>query len=87
MLSAAIVAVFTLLTITGSLWQICPQDPVDLIGDVAKMGIYKPEAFKMADVVNAADLRKTLLLKMAGKGNPKREKLVFRTMPPGGGNR
>ena len=34
--------------------QDMPQDPVDMIGDLAKMGIYKPEAFKMADAVNAA---------------------------------
>ncbi|MEO1672841.1 MAG: CmpA/NrtA family ABC transporter substrate-binding protein [Cyanobacteria bacterium J06631_2] len=65
--------------------QDMPQDPVDMIGDLAKMGIYKPEAFKMADAVNAADLRKALLLKMAGKGNPKRERLVLELCKQAGG--
>ena len=62
-----------------------PQDPVDMIGDLAKMGIYKPNTFKMADAVNAADLRKTLLLKVAGKGDPKREKLVLELCKQAGG--
>ena len=65
--------------------QDMPQDPVDMIGDLAKMGIYKPEAFKLADAVNAADLRKALLLKMAGKGSPKREKLVLELCKQAGG--
>ena len=65
--------------------QDMPQDPVDMISDLAKMGIYKPEVFKMADAVNAADLRKTLLLKMAGKGNPKRERLVLELCKQAGG--
>ena len=62
-----------------------PTDPVDMIGDLAKMGIYKSGAFKMADAVNAADLRKTLLLKVAGKGDPKREKLVLELCKQAGG--
>ena len=62
-----------------------PKDPVDMIGDLAKMGIYKPNTFKMADAVNAADLRKTLLLKVAGKGDPKREKLVLELCKQAGG--
>ncbi|HEY9770053.1 MAG TPA: ABC transporter substrate-binding protein [Coleofasciculaceae cyanobacterium] len=65
--------------------QDMPQDPVDMISDLAKMGIYKPEAFKMANAVNAADLRKTLLLKMAGKGDPKRERLVLELCKQAGG--
>ena len=62
-----------------------PKDPVDMIGDLAKMGIYKPDTFKMADAVNAADLRKTLLLKVAGKGDPKRERLVLELCKQAGG--
>ena len=62
-----------------------PQDPVDMIGDLAKMGIYKPAAFKIADGVNAADLRKTLLLKIAGKGDPQRERLVLELCKQAGG--
>lgn len=62
-----------------------PQDPVEMIDDLIKMGIYKPNTFKMADAVNSADLRKTLLLKVAGKGNPKREKLVLELCKQAGG--
>jgi nitrate/nitrite transport system substrate-binding protein len=62
-----------------------PKDPVEMIGDLAKMGIYKSNTFKMADAVNAADLRKTLLLKVAGKGDPKREKLVLELCKQAGG--
>ena len=62
-----------------------PQDPVEMIDDLIKMGIYKPDTFKMADAVNSADLRKTLLLKVAGKGNPKREKLVLELCKQAGG--
>ena len=65
--------------------QDMPEDPVDTIDDLVKMGLYKPEAFKMADVVNATDLRKTLLLKMAGKGDPKRERLVLELCKQAGG--
>ena len=61
-----------------------PKDPVDTIGDLAKMGIYKSSAFKMADALNAADLRKTLLLKIAGR-DPKREKLVLELCKQAGG--
>ena len=62
-----------------------PQDPVEMISDLAKMGVYKPNAFKMADAVNAADLRKALLLKMAGKGDRQREKLVLELCKQAGG--
>lgn len=62
-----------------------PKDPVEMIDDLIKMGVYKPDTFKMADAVNAADLRKTLLLKIAGKGDPKREKLVLELCKQAGG--
>lgn len=62
-----------------------PKDPVEMIGDLAKMGIYKSDTFKIADAVNAAELRKTLLLKVAGKGSPKREKLVLELCKQAGG--
>lgn len=62
-----------------------PKEPVEMIDDLVKMGVYKPDTFKMADAVNAADLRKTLLLKIAGKGDPKREKLVLELCKQAGG--
>ncbi len=62
-----------------------PQDPVEMIDDLIKMGVYKPDVFKAADMVNAADLRKNLLLKVAGKGDPKRERLVLELARQAGG--
>ena len=62
-----------------------PQDPVDMIGDLVKMGIYKPDTLKIADAVNAADLRKTLFLKVAGRGDSKRERLVGELAKQAGG--
>ncbi|WP_036482044.1 ABC transporter substrate-binding protein [Myxosarcina sp. GI1] len=62
-----------------------PQDPVEMIDDLIKMGVYKPDVFKAADAVNAADLRKNLLLKVAGKGDPKRERLVLELARQAGG--
>ena len=62
-----------------------PKDPVEMIDDLIKMGVYKPDTFKVADAVNAADLRKELLLKVAGKGNPKRERLVLELAKQAGG--
>ena len=29
--------------------QTMPEDPIDMIDDLAKMGIYKEESFKIAD--------------------------------------
>jgi len=65
--------------------QTMPQDPVDMIGDLVQMGLYKREAFQAADKVNAHELRKTLFLKMAGKGDEKRERLVLALAKQAGG--
>ncbi len=74
--------------LTMSHWeflQTMPQDPVDMIGDVVKMGLYKDEQLRAADTVNAYELRKTLLLKTAGRGDPKRERLVLALAQQAGG--
>ena len=75
--------------ITAEHWKFMvedmPQDPVDMLEDLTKMGIYKPETFKTANAVNVADLRKELLLKVAGKGDPKRERLVLELARQAGG--
>lgn len=52
-----------------------PSDPVDLIDDLVKMGLYKPSAFKAADAMAQSELRTALFLKMAGRGDANREKL------------
>ncbi|MEM8714482.1 MAG: twin-arginine translocation signal domain-containing protein, partial [Cyanobacteria bacterium P01_G01_bin.4] len=54
-----------------------PADPVDMVDDLAKMGVYKPEAFNVADAISQAEVRKQLFLAMASKGDPKREKLIL----------
>ena len=65
--------------------QSMPQDPVDMVDDLMKMGLYKDQQLKAADKVNAHELRRTLLLKAAGKGDPKREKLVLALAQQAGG--
>ena len=57
--------------------QTMPQDPIDMIDDLVKMGLYKSDQFAVADRVNQVELRQALFLKMAGKGSPKREKKNF----------
>ena len=74
--------------LTQSHWeflQTMPQDPVDMVGDLAKMGLYKDQQLRAADSVNAYELRKTLLLKAAGRGDPKRERLVLALAEQAGG--
>ena len=54
-------------------WQFMesmPSDPLDMISDLTKMGVYKPQTFDIADALSSAELRKELFLKMAGKGSP-----------------
>lgn len=57
--------------------QSMPADPVDMVDDLAKMGVYKSEAFNVADAISQAEVRKQLFLAMASKGDPKREKLIL----------
>ncbi|ESA32536.1 taurine abc transporter substrate-binding protein [Leptolyngbya sp. Heron Island J] len=74
--------------LTQSHWeflQTMPQDPVEMVDDLMKMGLYKDQQLRAADNVNAYELRKTLLLKAAGKGDPKREKLVLALARQAGG--
>ncbi len=65
--------------------QTMPQDPVDMIDDLSKMGLYKPEAFVAADRLNSYEIRKALFLKMASKGNPDREKVILELARQAGG--
>ncbi|MGY6530145.1 MAG: CmpA/NrtA family ABC transporter substrate-binding protein [Cyanobacterium sp.] len=65
--------------------QSMPSDPLDMISDLTKMGVYKPQTFEIADALSSAELRKELFLKMAGKGSPKREKLILELAKQAGG--
>ena len=62
-----------------------PTDPLDMVGDLIKMGLYKDQQLTVADKLNTYELRKALLLKSAGKGDPKREKLVLALAKQAGG--
>lgn len=62
-----------------------PQDPVDLMDDMVKMGLFKENQFRAADSVNAYELRKALFLKRVGRGDPKRERLILALCQQAGG--
>ncbi len=53
-----------------------PSDPVDMVDDLIKMGLYKADSFGLADTISQTELRKQLFLKAVSKGDPKRESLV-----------
>ena len=65
--------------------QTMPKDPVDMVDDLVKMGIYKDNQLKVADSINAYELRKTLFLKSVGRGDPNREKLILALCQQAGG--
>ena len=62
-----------------------PEDPVELVDDFVKMGLYKENQLRAADGVNTYELRKALFLKRAGRGDPKREKLIADLCEQAGG--
>ncbi|OKH17017.1 ABC transporter substrate-binding protein [[Limnothrix rosea] IAM M-220] len=62
-----------------------PQDPVELVDDFVKMGLYQENQLQAADGVNAYELRKALFLKRVGRGSPKREKLILDLCQQAGG--
>lgn len=65
--------------------QTMPKDPVDMVDDLVKMGLYKENQLRAADSVNAYELRKALFLKTVGRGDPKREKLILGLCQQAGG--
>jgi nitrate/nitrite transport system substrate-binding protein len=65
--------------------QTMPQDPVDMVDDLVKMGVYKANQLRAADKVNTYELRKALFLKRVGRGDPQREKLILALCRQAGG--
>ncbi|MGF1457895.1 MAG: ABC transporter substrate-binding protein [Leptolyngbyaceae cyanobacterium] len=65
--------------------QTMPQDPVEMVDDFVKMGLFKENQLRAADSVNAYELRQALFLKRVGRGNPKREKLILALCEQAGG--
>ena len=73
---------------TGDHWKFMadmPTQPEDLIDDLRKMGLYNQQTLEIADSISKAELQKALFLKMAGRGNPKRERLVNELIKQAGG--
>lgn len=65
--------------------QTMPEDPVEMVDDLVKMGVYKENQLRAADSVNAYELRKALFLKRVGRGDPNREKLILALCEQAGG--
>jgi nitrate/nitrite transport system substrate-binding protein len=65
--------------------QTMPKDPVDMVDDLVKMGLYKANQLRAAENVNAYELRKALFLKRVGRGDPRREKLILGLCKQAGG--
>ena len=62
-----------------------PSQPENLIDDLVKMGIYDRQVLNLADSISKADLQTALFLKVAGRGDPKRERLVNELIKQAGG--
>lgn len=62
-----------------------PQDPVDLIDDLVRMGLYRPETLNLADRLTQAEFRKTLFLQQIAGGNPDRERICLELIKEAGG--
>jgi len=65
--------------------QTMPKDPLDMVDDLVKMGVYKENQFRAAEGVNAYELRKALFLKRVGRGDPRRERLILGLCQQAGG--
>jgi nitrate/nitrite transport system substrate-binding protein len=65
--------------------QTMPKDPVDMVDDLVKMGVYKQNQLRAAEGVNAHELRKALFLKRVGRGDPRRERLILGLCQQAGG--
>ncbi len=65
--------------------QTMPKDPVDMVDDLVKMGVYKQNQLRAAEGVNAYELRKALFLKRVGRGDARRERLILGLCEQAGG--
>jgi nitrate/nitrite transport system substrate-binding protein len=65
--------------------QTMPKDPLDMVDDLVKMGLYKQNQIRAAEGVNAHELRKALFLKRVGRGDPRRERLILGLCEQAGG--
>ncbi len=62
-----------------------PQEPADLIGDLIKMGLYKPQALSLADRWTRAELQQTLLPDAVAGGTETQRRLCGELIRLAGG--
>ncbi|MBD3883666.1 ABC transporter substrate-binding protein [Phormidium tenue FACHB-886] len=69
-------------------WQAAegmPHNPVELIDDLVKMGLYKPETLQLAKTLTEVEMKEALLLRQIGGGNPERERFCQALIQEAGG--
>lgn len=69
-------------------WQAAegmPQEPSELINDLMRMGLYKPETLEMAKRLTEIEMKEALLLRQVGGGNPERERFCKELIQEAGG--
>lgn len=66
-------------------WESMPQRPTDLIDDLIKMGVYKPQVLELAGSLTEIELKEALLLRQIGGGNPVREQFCRDLIREAGG--
>ncbi|MBF2026506.1 MAG: ABC transporter substrate-binding protein [Oscillatoriales cyanobacterium C42_A2020_001] len=62
-----------------------PQDPVDLIDDLIKMGLYKSDVLSLANSLTGAEFRKELFLQQASGGSSVRRQFCEELIKEAGG--
>jgi nitrate/nitrite transport system substrate-binding protein len=62
-----------------------PIDPAELMDDLIKMGLYQPEALKLARTLTEVEMKEALLLHQIGKGSPEREQFCRELIREAGG--
>lgn len=62
-----------------------PDNPTDLVEDLIKMGLYKPDVLKLANQLTAAEFRKELFLQQAAGGSAVRRQFCEELIQEAGG--
>ncbi|WP_126391615.1 CmpA/NrtA family ABC transporter substrate-binding protein [Pseudanabaena sp. ABRG5-3] len=69
-------------------WQAAegmPHEPSELINDLVRMGLYKPEALELAKTLTELEMKEALLLRQIGGGSPERERFFQDLIQEAGG--
>ncbi len=69
-------------------WQAAegmPDNPADMINDLMRMGLYKPEVLELAKTLTTIEMKEALLLQQIGGGNPERENFCRELIREAGG--